>query len=100
MPFLMSTTPSANSDVNTTPMLASLGTPAYWCSVCVRNVDSRPADDGADQQRADAVRARQDERDGQPRQHGVRQGVAHQAHPPQHEKAADERAGARWSRRR
>ena len=74
-------------------MLASVGTRPYWCSVCVRNVVSRPIDGRADEQRHDVQAAGNDERQHEAGQHGMGDGVAHQAHPPQHEVAADERAG-------
>ena len=48
---------------------------------------------GAQEQRSDAHAAGKKQRDHQTGQHGVRDGVAHQAHPPQHEETADERAG-------
>ena len=52
------------------------------------------ADGGrADEQRHDVQAAGEDEREHEAGQHGVGDRVAHQAHPPQHEVAADQRAG-------
>ena len=85
-------TPRANSDVNTTPRLASSETRPRLDTPCVSTLVSTPSTIAPTKIQGLVSEPENRIADRHPRQHGVADGVAQQAHPPQHEVAAENRA--------